>query len=49
MEKNDKKVDFDLSALSLKELIQVYEEMNEFMDFLNSNKIEEEKVEDEDE
>ncbi len=49
MEKNDKKVDFDLSALSLQELIQVYEEMNEFMDFLNSNKIEEEKVEDEDE
>ena len=49
MEKNDKKVDFDLSALSLKELIQVYEEMNEFMDFLNSSKIEEEKVEEENE
>ena len=49
MEKNDNKVDFDLSTLSLQELIKVYEDMNEFMEFLESSKIEEEKVEDEDE
>lgn len=41
----EKKVDFDLSALSLKDLIEVYEEITSFIDYLNNNKIEVEEGE----
>lgn len=48
--KDENKVDFDLSTLSLEELIKVYESVEEFIEFLNDNKIEiEEKSEDENE
>lgn len=48
--KDNNKVDFDLSTLSLEELIKVYESVDEFIEYLNENKIEiEEKNEDEDE
>ena len=48
--KDENKVDFDLSTLSLEELIKVYESVGEFIEFLNDNKIEiEEKSEDENE
>lgn len=36
----EKKVDFDLSSLSLQELIEVYEEITNFINFLNNTKIE---------
>jgi len=36
----NEKVDFDLSELSLKELIDVYYKMTSFIQFLNDNKIE---------
>lgn len=40
------KVDFDLSTLSLEDLIKVYEEITSFVKFLDESKIvEEEKVE----
>lgn len=35
----NEKVDFDLSELSLKELIDVYYKMSNFIQFLNDNKI----------
>ena len=38
--KDENKVDFDLSTLSLEELIKVYESVDEFIEFLNDNKIE---------
>ena len=48
--KDENKVDFDLSTLSLEELIKVYESVEEFIECLNDNKIEiEEKSEDENE
>lgn len=47
--KKEEKVDFDLSTLSLQELIKVYGDINEFIDFLNENKIEIEERENEDE
>lgn len=48
--KDENKVDFDLSTLSLEELIKVYESVDEFIEFLNDNKIEiEEKSEEENE
>ena len=47
--KKEEKVGFDLSALSLQELVEVYGNINEFLQFLNDNKIElEEKETDED-
>lgn len=51
MEKNNDKVDFDLSALTLQELIKVYGEIDEFLKTLNDSKIviEEEKEEDKNE
>ena len=50
MAKKEEKVDFDLSVLSLNELIEVYNNIEEFLGFLNDSKIEiEEKEEDEDE
>ena len=36
----NEKVDFDLSELSLKDLIEVYHEMSNFIQFLDDNKIE---------
>lgn len=47
--KEDNKVDFDLSALTLDELIKVYENVEEFLVFLNDSKIEIEEKEEEDE
>ena len=35
----DTKTDFDISSLSLKELIEVYETINSFLDFLDESKI----------
>lgn len=41
-------VDFDISKLSLKDLVSVYENINLFLRYLDDNKIEQEEV-DEDE
>lgn len=51
MKKSDKKIDFDMSLLSLADLIKLYEEINEFILFLEEKKIilEEENKEGEDE
>ena len=38
--KEETKVDFDLSALTLEQLIEVYEDINVFIDYLNESKIE---------
>ena len=35
----EEKIEFDLSALNLKELVEVYEDITEFIDFLKDNKI----------
>lgn len=37
---HNEKVDFDLSELSLKNLVDVYHEMTNFIQFLDDNKIE---------
>ena len=48
--KKEEKVNFDLSVLNLNELIETFNNINEFITFLKENKIEiEEKEEDEDE
>ena len=39
MKKEEEKVGFDLSTLSLEELIQVYQDINDFIGFLQENKI----------
>lgn len=39
MSKEENKVNFDLSTLSLPELIKVYEEINSFINFLSDKKI----------
>jgi hypothetical protein len=50
MKKEENKVNFDLSTLSLSELIKVYEDINNFSLFLDEKKIvQEEKGEDQDE
>ena len=51
MKKSDKKVEFDMSLLSLSDLVKLYEEINEFISYLEEKKIvlEEESKEDEDE
>ena len=47
MKKEENKVDFDLSVLKLEELIKVYDEIDNFVKFLNDKKIIiEEKVKD---
>ena len=43
----NEKVDFDLSELSLKDLIHVYHDMASFIQFLDDNKIELEEANDE--
>ncbi len=46
MKKEENKVDFDLSTLSLQELIELYGNITEFLKFLEEHKIIlEEKVE----
>ena len=40
MKKKEEKVGFDLSNLSLQELIDVYNNIEEFMQYLEENKIE---------
>lgn len=46
----DSKLDFDLSTLSLEQLIETYENINDFLELLKDSMIEvEEKAEDEDE
>lgn len=46
MTKEKSKIDFDLSTLTLEELIEVYENIEEFLVFLDESKLEtEEKVE----
>lgn len=47
MKKEENKVDFDLSVLSLEELIKVYENVDNFLKYLQDKKIViEEKVND---
>ena len=36
---DDQKVEFDLSTLNLQELVEVYENITDFLDFLKENKI----------
>ena len=36
---NEEKVEFDLSALSLQELMDVYKNIVDFLEFLKENKI----------
>ena len=40
MKKKENKYNFDLSSLSLKELIEVYENITNFLDYLENHKIE---------
>ena len=48
MAKKEEKVNFDLSLLSLNELIETNNNIEEFLSFLNDNKVEE-KEDEEDE
>ena len=43
---DDQKVEFDLSTLNLQELVEVYENITEFLEFLKENKktIEEQEI-----
>ncbi len=41
MKSNEKTVDFDLSLLSLQELITVYQKVSEFLEYLEDKKIKE--------
>lgn len=38
MEKKEKKVEFDLSALSLRELIEVYQAVTDFLQYIDESK-----------
>lgn len=49
MKKEENKVNFDMSKLSLTELIKVYENINGFLQFLEEKRIVEEEVENQDE
>jgi hypothetical protein len=50
MNNEENRVNFDLSTLSLNELIKVYEDITSFLQFLDEKKIvKEEKVEEENE
>lgn len=40
MKKDNNKVNFDLSVLTLEQLIEVYEKINEFLVYLDESKIE---------
>lgn len=48
MAKKEEKVDFDLSVLSLRELIEAYNNIEDFLAFLNDSKIDIEEKEDDD-
>ena len=39
MKKEENKVDFDLSVLSFEELIKVYDDVNNFIKYLDNKKI----------
>ena len=39
MKMNEEKVEFDLSTLNLEELVEVYKNITDFLDFLQENKI----------
>ena len=39
MDFDNEKVEFDLSTLNLHELVEVYENITNFLDFLQENKI----------
>ena len=43
----DTKTDFDISSLSLQELIETYETINSFLDFLEESKIKDGEAKDE--
>ena len=43
----ENKTNFDLSNLSLQELIKVYENINSFLSFLEENKVDEGEASDE--
>lgn len=43
MIKNNDKIDFDMSLLSLEELVKVYSNIEDFLKFLNEKKIVTEK------
>lgn len=45
MKKEEKKVNFDMSVLTLDELIKVYDEITNFLLFLEDKKIQPEQVE----
>ena len=40
MTKENNKVDFDLSALTLEELIEVYEKIENFLEYLDDSRVE---------
>ncbi len=44
--KKEEKVDFDLSTLTLQELIETYNNITDFIKYLDENKIEVEEVSD---
>lgn len=46
MNKEEKKVDFDLSVLSLNELVSLYENVINFLSYLSETKIDDTKGED---
>lgn len=45
MKKKEEKINFDMSTLSLSELIKVYESINNFLLYLNEKKIVQEEKE----
>lgn len=45
MKKKEEKVGFDLSVLKLNELIDVYQNITEFLQYLDDNKLEDEEKE----
>lgn len=49
MKKDEEKVEFDLSKLSLQELVEVYQNIKEFIAFLDGSRIEMEEVGEDDE
>lgn len=48
MKKKEEKIGFDLSALSLQELIEVYNNIEEFLQYIDDNRIEVEEEEEKD-
>ena len=49
MTNENNKVDFDLSALTLEELIEVYEKIENFLEYLDDSRVEIEEKSGEDE